>query len=152
MIYSNAPRTAIRFTKIKPTYSWPDAFDLHVLANQLIPFQIIRPSRGNAITSFRMVSLDDVTDEPLLLALAVANLPYILSFPQIDRIIYKAKQESYDVFYSGRWYLEITDGVDTWYSMDVINVPCIAMIPPSPNPVNDDPETIMINDNNQLEL
>lgn len=151
-MYSNAPRTAIRFTKIKPVYAAPDFLDLQILGQQLIPWQIIRPSRPELITTFKMVRIDEFNEDDLLSIIDTALLPYVQSFIGYDVLIYKAEQIT-STLSTGRYYLVVSDGVDIWYSMDIINLSCISLVDPNPVPVpnfNDNP--IITDINNYMDL
>jgi len=148
-MYSNSARTALRFSLIKPTYKSGAWVDLHVLKNRLIPFQIYRASRPQPITTFKIVSLSDPLNFADLFAVIVSgDEPYIYSIVGKDWIIYKANALSSDL-QPGRYYLEISDGVQTWYSMDIINIACYNLVEPGSIPTNNfDDNPLYIDDNN----
>ena len=148
-MYSEAPHTALRFVKEnKPVYSTSDWLDLHCMLDRIIPFQIRRTSRPNPLTVFKLISLDDVTEVDLLAILTTP--PTIVSFVGFDVIMYKADINSAIDFPQGRWYVKVSDGIDYWYSLSVLNIPCYATISPVPPPLDDGMgsqiEDIIIND------
>jgi hypothetical protein len=150
-MFSNSARTALRFSLIAPNYKAGYFLDLHALKKRLIPFQICRASRPNPITTFEIVSVND----PLIFAdlfavITSGDEPYIYSIVGKDWIIYKANELTADL-QPGRYYLKISDGVQTWYSMDIINIGCYVLSEPTDIPGNNfDDNPIYIDDNNPL--
>lgn len=86
--------------------------------NRFLPFQIWRKTRTNNITSVLLKNAKDkVVADITGQMLADGNIE-ILRFPNkgYDLIVYPATMELGQAFVEGSYYLEITDGVQTWYS------------------------------------
>ena len=129
MNYSSLPRTAIRFG-IDPAPYMQSEVCLVCPQNNLIPFQIIRSTRPEAISTFTLetdagasINLLDGT------YMDAADEPYIITFTGVDRIIYKAEQLLKDIP-GGTYFITISDGVQTWYSLAYIKINCFAQTAP----------------------
>lgn len=136
-MYSNEPRTALRFITTKPEYSRMFMeLDLYTPKEQLMPFQIHRQPRGESITVFKAVRVDEAYEMDLFAYVDTNEEPYILSFVGKDMIIYKADPLAVDLN-PGRFYLVISDGIETWYSMSILRIACWTMQPVAPIPFDD---------------
>lgn len=100
------------------SYSYGEVYPLFAEADLLLPFQIIRDTRSNAVTSVKLFKIDGtevatITSEMQEVGLRVVrfeSLGYdVILFPAI------LPMSSLNMF-SGQYYLTLTDGVDTWYS------------------------------------
>lgn len=133
MNYSAQPRTAIRFGSQIPVNTKDKRFYLAVPNNRIIPFQIERTSRPETITAFELINDSGYTIDLLDPAyMDAVDYPYLLTFTGIDRIIYKAETLNQDLP-GGVYYMHVSDGVNHWYSMDYINVPCYGVTEPYNN-------------------
>lgn len=100
------------------SYSYGEVYPLFAEADLLLPFQIIRDTRSNAVTNVKLFKIDGtevatITSEMQEVGLRVVrfeSLGYdVILFPAI------LPMSSLNMF-SGQYYLTLTDGVDTWYS------------------------------------
>ena len=92
--------------------------------NVLIPFQIPRENRINAITQFGLYNLDDVLEYDLLTLIVSGQLTIrtaINATGAVNIITYFAKRELTSDIPCGKYYYKVSDGVDSWYS-EVITV------------------------------
>ena len=163
-MYSNVPRTALRFSKVKPSYNIAAAFDLQCLSTvsetYLLPFQIRRPRRVDNVTIFKLVNLTETNETDLLTVVTSGDEPRIYTFEEsqrgenIDVIVYDANEIT-SALNGGRYYVVVSDGVDTWYSMSVISIGCNSegYINPVPVPIiSYEDDSIDTDSNNQLIL
>jgi hypothetical protein len=92
-------------------------FKLLTHPRRLIPFQWLRPSRYNLITTLKLVCADDAGYEVDLLPLLPAPLTIVTNTTtEQDRIIYFADADMTSDMPCGCYYIEMSDGVSTWYS------------------------------------
>lgn len=87
--------------------------------NLLLPFQILRNNRVNAITEFALYSFDD-THEYNLLSLIVTGQLRIKTVYKAgiayNAIVYYAQKELSIDISCGQYYYRVSDGIETWYS------------------------------------
>ena len=100
------------------SYSYGEVYPLFSQAGFLLPFQIIRQHRSNAINNIHLYRKDvtlvaDLTEwmaEAGLRIISFASLGYdVILFPAVFPL-------SQMVMFDGQHFLAVTDGVETWYS------------------------------------
>lgn len=87
--------------------------------NLLIPFQILRNNRINAITEFSLYGVDDTLEYNLLLVVPSGQLKIKTVYKQgvpFNSIIYFAQKDLTIDISCGQYYYKVSDGVQTWYS------------------------------------
>lgn len=107
----------------RKAYAYGNVFQLISEKTKLLPFQINRTHRNNAINVARLYSFENGSYINILSELNAAGLS-IKSFSAdgYDLIInYSALIFPTLVIEAGQYYVQLSDGVDTWYS-DVFTV------------------------------
>lgn len=87
--------------------------------NLLIPFQILRNNRINAITEFSLYGVDDTLEYNLLLVVPSGQMKIKTVYKQgvpFNSIIYFAQKDLTIDISCGQYYYKVSDGVQTWYS------------------------------------
>lgn len=107
--------TDIREQNHRRSYAYGSVYPLYTMVNTLLPFQIIRPKRNNAISAVKLYTVDgafvaDVTETMNETGLQVVN------FENYDVIVYTASFPMATNMGQGQYYATLTDGVDTWFS------------------------------------
>ena len=133
--YDNAPDTEIDFTNpnnnLSPLpfyssldfqshrkdYAFGEVFPLITPEKMLLPFQVIREHRANAISEFKLYKEDgtfflDITSSITSIGLSI--IPYTAD--GYDVILYNGLLPMAITTPEGRYYAVMKDGVDTWYS------------------------------------
>lgn len=110
--------TDIRLQNHRRSYAYGEIYPLITLTDTLLPFQIIRPRRENGIESVKMYYKDgtlfaDITQPMIETGLRVMkNRPY----HDVDTILYAGTLPMALDTPDGVFYVELNDGVETWYS------------------------------------
>lgn len=110
--------TDIRLQNHRRSYAYGEIYPLITLTDTLLPFQIIRPRRENGIESVKMYYKDgtlfaDITQPMIETGLRVMkNRPY----HDVDTILYAGTLPMALDTPDGVFYVELSDGVETWYS------------------------------------
>lgn len=110
--------TDIRLQNHRRSYAYGEIYPLITLTDTLLPFQIIRPRRENGIESVKMYYKDgtlfaDITQPMIETGLRVMkNRPY----HDVDTILYAGTLPMALDSPDGVFYVELSDGVQTWYS------------------------------------
>lgn len=110
--------TDIRLQNHRRSYAYGEIYPLITLTDTLLPFQIIRPRRENGIESVKMYYKDgtlfaDITQPMIETGLRVMkNRPY----HDVDTILYAGTLPMALDTPDGVFYVELSDGVQTWYS------------------------------------
>lgn len=107
--------TDIREQNHRRSYAYGSVYPLYTMVNTLLPFQIIRPKRNNAISAVKLYTVDgafvaDITETMKETGLQVVN------FESYDVIVYAASFPMATNIGQGQYYATLTDGVDTWFS------------------------------------
>lgn len=108
----------VQYQDYKKSYAYGDVYPLFTPINKLLPFQIIRPTRGNSIAWVRLY------DYKLTRILADITAPMKETGLQIvrfaaygyDVIVYPGLLPMALNFPEGRYMIAINDGVQTYYS------------------------------------
>lgn len=103
----------IRLQNHRKSYAYGAIYPLFVPADKLIPFQIIREKREREITSVKLIGKDteiDITQQMIDYGLE------IVKFEDYDVIVYRAQQSLTIGQLDGRYHIEMSDSIDTWYS------------------------------------
>lgn len=101
----------------RKSYAFGAIYPLFTPANFLLPFQIMRPTRGNAITFVRLYDRNGNLIEDLTQNMQDVGLQ-IVGFQTLgyDIIVFPAILPMPTNMFDGIHYLTISDGVQTWYS------------------------------------
>ena len=87
--------------------------------NLLIPFQILRNNRINAITEFALYGVDDTLEYNLLLVVPSGQMAIKTVYKDgvpYNEIIYFAQKDLTIDISCGQYYYKVSDGSQTWYS------------------------------------
>lgn len=87
--------------------------------NLLLPFQILRNNRINAITEFALYGVDDTLEYNLLLVVPYGQMAIKTVYKDgvpFNEIIYFAQKDLTIDISCGQYYYKVSDGVQTWYS------------------------------------
>lgn len=87
--------------------------------NLLIPFQILRNNRINAIIEFALYGVDDTLEYNLLLVVPSGQMTIKTVYKEgvpFNEIIYFAQKDLTIDISCGQYYYKVSDGVQTWYS------------------------------------
>lgn len=98
-------------------YAFGVVFPLYTPDRKILPFQIMRAHRGNSVTQVLLRDLDgnmvaDITSQLNSNGLTVKDYNQY----GYDVITYPGKLLITTETPEGRYYIEITDGIETWYS------------------------------------
>lgn len=98
-------------------YAFGDIYPLVCPVKRTLPFQIVRATRAGNITKCELFNSDDTLFEDVTTAM-LANGLSIVRYETLgyDVIIYHALQDLSTTTPLGKYYLKLTDGVETWYS------------------------------------
>lgn len=110
--------TSIDEQNHRKSYAYGQVYPLFCQAGMLLPFQIIRPNRNNAINRVRLYSFDGTLVATLTSTMIDLGLQ-IVHFPTFgyDVILYPAIFPiSSPTMLDGRYYMTLYDGVTEWYS------------------------------------
>ena len=86
--------------------------------NLLIPFQILRNNRINAITEFALYGVDDTLEYNLLLVVPSGQMAIKTVYKDgvpYNEIIYFAQKDLTIDISCGQYYYKVSDGSQTWY-------------------------------------
>lgn len=87
--------------------------------NLLLPFQILRNNRINAVTEFALYGVDDVLEYNLLTVAVSGQLRLKTVYKDgtpFNVIMYLAQKDLTIDISCGQYYYKVSDGVQTWYS------------------------------------
>lgn len=109
--------TDIKQQDSRKAYSFGEIYPLFAPANMLLPFQVVRETRENSITSFKLFSKDGKLVQDLSGLIMDAGLQ-ICKFESLgyDVIVYPANMPLAINQLDGIYYCEMSDGVQTWWS------------------------------------
>lgn len=98
-------------------YAFGDIFPLFSPNKKILPFQIIRETRGNSITSVLLKKVEGATVANITAQMQATGLK-INAYASYgyDVILYPGRLLLAEDTPEGRYYLQISDGVQTWYS------------------------------------
>ena len=101
----------------RKSYAYGDVYPLYTLANTVLPFQVIRPTRANSITSFRVYKKDGTLVSTITSRMIEAGLQ-VKRFQSLgyDVIVFGGAFPVMDAQMDGQYYAVMSDGVQTWYS------------------------------------
>lgn len=106
--------TSIDEQNHRKSYAYGNVYPLYAPADKLLPFQVMRTARANAITNVTLYTKDgqsrDITSYIIESGLQVRN------YGDYDVIIYPANLPMPLNQLDGQYYMTMTDGVQTWYS------------------------------------
>lgn len=96
-------------------------FKLYCPTSHVLPFQIQRSPIVNPLTILKAIDTSDNSETDLLALMSVSETE-IFPFPSYDQIVHYGIQELSAAIPQGEYYLEISDGVNTWYTEDITYV------------------------------
>ena len=101
----------------RKSYAYGAIYPLIAPANILLPFQIMRPTRSNGITSVMLYDKTGATVANITQPMIEAGLQ-IVRFQTLgyDVILYPATLPMPINMLDGIYYMRMSDGVQTWYS------------------------------------
>ena len=101
----------------RKSYAYGAIYPLIAPANILLPFQIMRPTRSNGITSVILLDKAGTTVANITQPMIEAGLQ-VVRFQTLgyDVIIYPATLPMPINMLDGIYYMRLSDGVQTWYS------------------------------------
>ena len=102
----------------RKSYAYGEIYPLFSQAGMLLPFQIQRTHRNNAISQVRLYRKDGTLVDTLTQAMTEAGLQVVpFSAYGYDIILFPAVFPISQVnWMDGQYYLTVRDGVQTWYS------------------------------------
>lgn len=102
----------------RKSYAYGEIYPLFSQAGMLLPFQIQRTHRNNAISQVRLYRKDGTLVDTLTQAMTEAGLQVVpFSAHGYDIILFPAVFPISQVnWMDGQYYLTVRDGVQTWYS------------------------------------
>lgn len=100
------------------SYSYGEVYPLFAQAGILLPFQILRQHRNDAVSQVRLYRLDGTLVADLTQSMSEYGLQVIpFAAYGYDVILYPAIFPISSVLmFDGQHYLTLTDGIETWYS------------------------------------
>ena len=109
--------TSINQQNHRMSYAYGNVYPLYTRARTMLPFQIVRPHRNNAISSVylylkdgtRVANITQTMRDTGLQIVPFANLGY-------DVIVYYGVLPIVGNMQDGQYYAVMNDGVQTWYS------------------------------------
>lgn len=107
--------TDIREQNHRRSYAYGSVYPLYTMVNTLLPFQIIRPKRNNAISVVKLYTVDGLFVADITETVKETGLQ-VVSFESYDVIVYTASFPMATNIGQGQYYATLTDGVDTWFS------------------------------------
>lgn len=101
----------------RKSYAYGQTYPLFAPADMLLPFQIMRPTRGNSITRINLYDktgklVEDVTQKMIDAGLQIVRF----ASDGYDVIVYPANFPLAINQFDGIYYMTMTDGVQTWFS------------------------------------
>jgi hypothetical protein len=98
-------------------YAFDKVYPLYTPKGYIIPFQIIRDDISNAISEVLLKKFDGSTYADIRTTMILSGLT-IKKYPSLgyDVIVYTGNSALNITPPTGRYYLQISDGVNTWYS------------------------------------
>ena len=107
----------IKYQNHRKTYAYGNIYPLFTQARTLLPFQIMRSTRANAITGVKLYTKAgtmflDITTQMIETGLQIKAFPTL----GIDVIINPGILPMAINMPEGIYYATITDGVETWFS------------------------------------
>lgn len=101
----------------RKSYAYGAIYPLIAPADILLPFQIMRPTRSNGITSVVLLDKTGTTVANITQPMIEAGLQ-IVRFQTLgyDVILYPATLPMPINMFDGIYYMRLSDGVQTWYS------------------------------------
>lgn len=101
----------------RKSYAYGAIYPLIAPANILLPFQIMRPTRSNGITSVILLDKTGTTVANITQSMIEAGLQ-VVRFQTLgyDVILYPANLPMPINMLDGIYYMRLSDGVQTWYS------------------------------------
>lgn len=108
---------SIEYQNHRKEYAYGQVYPLITPERRLLPFQLKRATRANAISSFKLYTADgtlfaDITTTILATGLSVIRYESL----NYDIILYNSALPISTATPEGQYYAVMTDGVDTWYS------------------------------------
>lgn len=98
------------------SYAYGKVYPLYTPANSLLPFQIIRDHRNNAVTQVRLYKKTGELVSTITSLMNNTGLQ-VVSFTDYDVIVYTSTAPMGGTdWLDGQYYCTLTDGVQTWYS------------------------------------
>lgn len=107
--------TDIREQNHRRSYAYGSVYPLYTMVDTLLPFQIIRSKRDNAISAVKLYTVDGAFMADITETMKETGLQ-IVSFENYDVIVYTASFPMATNVGQGQCYATLTDGVDTWFS------------------------------------
>lgn len=107
--------TDIREQNHRRSYAYGSVYPLYTMVNTLLPFQIIRPKRNNAISAVKLYTVEGLLVADVTETMKETGLQ-VVSFESYDVIVYTASFPMATNVGQGQYYATLTDGVDTWFS------------------------------------
>ena len=110
--------TSIDEQNHRKSYAYGEVYPLFCQASMLLPFQIIRQTRSNAVSRVRLYRIDGTLVATITQAMADVGLQVKrFSSYGYDVILYPAILPLGGLtILDGRYYMTLYDGVQTWYS------------------------------------
>lgn len=101
----------------KKKYAYGNVYPLFTPKDRILPFQIVRDARANVITSAVMYEFGGGSPKNILAPMIETGLQ-IFKYPEhgVDVIVYNASLPMAIDARPGRFYLVLSDGVETWFS------------------------------------
>lgn len=133
MIFNADIKTGLRFGSVVPGLH---GVRVCIPKDRLPAFQIKREFRPENITIFRSHYTDGSTYNLLIYYADLASNLYINTVTETidgvaevsDRIIHVAQDNLSSDLHSGNFYIELSDGIETWYSQWFLTVKCAGNI------------------------
>lgn len=107
--------TDIREQNHRRSYAYGSVYPLYTMVNTLLPFQIIRRKRNNAISAVKLYTVDGLFVSDITGTMRETGLQ-VVSFESYDVIVYVGLLPMATNIGQGQYYVTLTDGVDTWFS------------------------------------
>ncbi len=107
--------TDIREQNHRRSYAYGSVYPLYTMVNTLLPFQIIRTKRNNAISAVKLYTVDGLFVADITGTTKETGLQ-IVSFESYDVIVYTGLLPMATNIGQGQYYVTLTDGVETWFS------------------------------------
>lgn len=101
----------------KKDYAYGQVFPLITPEKKVLPFQIVRTTRANAVSAVNLYKVDGTLVANITASMNASGLS-IVRYVALgyDVIVYHGLQVLTEATPEGQYYLSLTDGVDTWYS------------------------------------
>ena len=107
--------TNIREQSHRRSYAYGSVYPLYTMVNTLLPFQIIRQKRNNAISAVKLYTVDGLFVADITETMKETGLQ-VVSFESYDVVVYVGLLPMATNMGQGQYYATLTDGVDTWFS------------------------------------